>query len=283
MSGYLLVFIAAVLWAFIGVFSKAILEAGVSSMEIAFWRATIAGILFLIHAGVKKELKLQKKGDAPIFIAFALFGVTVFYSSLILAIDAGSISLAYILLYSAPAWVVLLAFLLLKEAITPKKIILLALALAGVILVSLDNSSSIAVNPTAIFWGLLAGLSYASYYIFGKWILGRYKVITIYAFILPIGALGLLPFVHFSPKTPITHLYILAVSFLSTYLAYLVYFTGLKKIEASKAVMVATVEPVISAILASIFFAEILGIKGIIGGLFILFASFLSLDFSKKS
>ncbi|HHO56378.1 MAG TPA: EamA/RhaT family transporter [Trueperaceae bacterium] len=282
MSGYLLVFIAAVLWAFIGVFSKAILEAGVSSMEIAFWRATIAGILFLIHAGVRKELKLQKKVDIPIFIAFALFGVTLFYASLILAIDAGSISLAYILLYSAPAWVVLLAFFLLKETITIKKLVLLAVALSGVVLVSLDKSDSIAVTPTAIFWGLVSGLSYASYYIFGKWILGRYKVITIYAFILPIGALGLLPFVHFSPKTPITYLYILAVAVLSTYLAYLVYFTGLKKIEASKAVMVATVEPVISAALAAIFFSEALGINGIIGGGLVLLASFLSLDFTKK-
>lgn len=281
MSGYLLVFSAAVLWAFIGVFSKAILEAGVSSMEIAFWRAAIAGILFLIHASLKKELKLQKKSDAPIFIAFALFGVTLFYSSLILAIDAGSISLAYILLYSAPAWVVLLAFFLLKESLNTKKIVLLAVALAGVILVSLDKSDSIAVNPTALFWGLIAGLSYSSYYIFGKWILDRYKVITIYAFILPIGALGLLPFVRFSAKTPITYLYILAVALLSTYLAYFVYYSGLKKIEASKAVMIATVEPVISAVLAAIFFAESFGIRGIIGGGLILLASFLSLNFKK--
>jgi len=282
MSGYLLIFTAAVLWAFIGVFSKAILESGVSSLEIAFWRACIAGMLFLIHAGLKKELKLQKRSDAAIFIAFALFGVTVFYASLILAIDAGSISLAYILLYSAPAWVVLLAFLLLKETLNAKKLILLAVALSGVILVSLDKSDSIAVNPTAIFWGLIAGISYASYYIFGKWILGRYQVITIYAFILPIGALGLLPFVHFSPKTPITYLYILAVAILSTYLAYFVYYSGLKKIEASKAVMIATVEPVISAVLAAIFFSEVLGISGIVGGILILTASFLSLGLEPK-
>ncbi len=282
MSGYLLIFTAAVLWAFIGVFSKAILESGVSSLEIAFWRACIAGMLFLIHAGLKKELKLQKKTDAAIFVAFALFGVTVFYASLILAIDAGSISLAYILLYSAPAWVVLLAFLLLKETLNAKKLILLAVALSGVILVSLDKSDSIAVNPAAIFWGLIAGISYASYYIFGKWILGRYQVITIYAFILPIGALGLLPFVHFSPKTPITYLYILAVAILSTYLAYFVYYSGLKKIEASKAVMIATVEPVISAVLAAIFFSEVLGISGIVGGILILTASFLSLGLEPK-
>ncbi len=251
-------------------------------MEIAFWRAAIAGFLFVIHAAYKKELKLKKTSDIYIFIAFALFAVTIFYSSLILSIEAGSISLAYILLYSAPAFVVILAFLILKEAISLRKIALLLVAIIGVILVSLDKSKSISVNPAALFWGLLAGLSYSSYYIFGKWILGRYQVVAIYAYILPIGALGLLPFVSFHNKDLKSVLFILAIAILSTYLAYFVYYSGLKKMEASKAVMIATVEPVISAILAAIFFAEALSIKGIIGGGFILLASFLSVDTKRR-
>ena len=278
MPAYLLIFTAAVLWAFIGVFSKTVLDAGISPIEIAFWRAAIAGSLFLIHATYKKELQLKKVNDIFIFIAFALFGVTIFYSSLILSIQAGSISLAYILLYSAPAFVVILAFLLLKEAITIRKIILLLVAIIGVILVSLDKSESISVNPTALFWGLVAGLSYSSYYIFGKWILGRYQVVAIYAYILPIGALGLLPFVDFHSKDLRSGMFILAIAVLSTYLAYFVYYSGLKRMQASQAVMIATVEPVISAVLAAIFFAEVLSLRGIIGGVFILLASFLSID-----
>ena len=49
-------------------------------------------------------------------------------------------------------------------------------------------------------WGLAAGVSYASYYIFGKWVLRRYAPVTIYAVVLPIGALGLLPRVKASTK-----------------------------------------------------------------------------------
>ena len=48
--GYLLVFVAAVLWGLIGFFSRTILDAGVGALEIAFWRAVLAGGAFAVHA-----------------------------------------------------------------------------------------------------------------------------------------------------------------------------------------------------------------------------------------
>ena len=276
MSGYVFVFTAAVLWSLIGIFSKGVLQAGVAPLEIAFWRAAIAGALFLGHAFLTGQLSVQSARDMVSFVGFALFGVTVFFSSLVLAIDTGGISLAFILLYSAPAFVVLAAWLLLGETLTRLKVVLVAVALLGIVLVSQDAGSGITVSATSLFWGLLSGLSYASYYIFGKWVLRRYAPVTIYALVLPIGALGLLPLVSFAPKPPHVWGLLILLAFLSTYLAYLVYYLGLKHVEASRAVLVATIEPVIAAGLATIIFGEQFGLLGMLGGLLVLLASALS-------
>ncbi len=276
MKAYLLVFAAAVLWGLIGVFSKGILDAGVGAIEIAFWRAALAGLAFVVHAAATRNLRLERGRDAGAFVSFALIGVTLFYASLIVAIDRGGISLAFILLYSAPAFVAVLAWLVLREALTAVKGALVGLALLGVVLVARDGGSGIVVSPASLFWGLTAGLSYASYYIFGKWLLRSYRPVTIYAFVLPLGALGLLPFVDFAPKTVGVWALLIVLSLVSTYLAYLLYFTGLRAAEASRAVLVATIEPVVAATLAALIFGERFGWAGLLGGAFILTAAVLS-------
>lgn len=277
--GYLLVALAALLWALLGVFSKRLLEAGVPSTEIAFYRAALAGLLFAVHAGLTGRLKLQRRSDALAFVAFALVGVTLFFTALNMAIDAGGVSLAFILLYTAPAFVAVLAALLLGERLTPVKATLVGLSIAGVALVAQSGGGGVTVTPVAVLWGLTAGLSYSSYYLFGKWVLRRYAVATTYAFVLPIGAAGLLPFVRFEAvrlATPALWLDIALMAVLSTYVAYLVYFLGLKRVEASRAVLVATVEPVVAAVLAAMLFGERLGVWGIVGAILVLGAAVLT-------
>ena len=157
-----------------------------------------------------------------------------------LAIDAGGVSLAFVLLYTAPAFVAVLAWPLLGERLTRRKATLVALAVAGVALVAQAGGGGVRATPAALGWGLAAGASYAAYYLFGKWVLHRYAPVTIFAVVLPLGALGLLPFVDFVPKDPVVWAWLVALGLVSTYLAYLVYYTGLRTTEASRAVLVAT-------------------------------------------
>jgi drug/metabolite transporter, DME family len=274
-SGYLLVFAAAVLWGLIGLFTRAVLDEGIAPLEIAFWRALFAGGAFALHASIIGRLALRDRRDGLILAAFALVGVTLFYGSLTLAIDTGGISLAFVLLYTAPAFVAVLAWPILGERLTPLKAGLVALALGGVVLVAMSGGGAegVRVTTTSLTWGLLSGISYASYYLFGKWVLARYATVTIYAVVLPIGALGLLPFVAFAPKSPQVWLLLVVLSLVSTYLAYLLYYTGLRTVEASRAVLVATIEPVVAAGLAAAFYGERLGPLGIAGAALILVAA----------
>lgn len=280
--GYGLVLVAAILWGIIGVLARGILDEGIGPIEIAFWRAALAGGLFVAHAAAVGRLGLEpasrrgKARDLAALVAFGLVGVTLFYAALNLAIDRGGVSLAFILLYTAPAFVAVLAWLLLGEALGRAKLVLVAVAMAGVALVATDRGAGIQVSPASLAWGLAAGASYASYYIFGKWILSRYRPVTVYAIVLPVGALGLLPLVDFAPKSPSVWLLLAILATLSTYVAYLAYFVGLERVEASRAVLVATVEPVVAAALAGLVFGERFGVAGFVGGCLVLAAAALS-------
>lgn len=280
--GYPLVLVAALLWALIGIIAKGILSAGVGPIEIAFWRAALGGALFLAHAAVAGRLALEPAGtlgklrDLGALVGFGLVGVTLFFASLNIAIDRGGISLAFILLYTAPAFVAVFAHLLLREPLGRTKLALVGVAMLGVVLVASDRGSGIDVSVASVAWGLAAGASYASYYIFGKWILGRYQPVAIYAVALPVGAIGLFPLVDFAPKTPTVWLLLAVLAVVSTYLAYLAYFTGLKRVEASRAVLVATIEPVVAAVLAAWVFGERFGVLGVAGSALVLVAAALS-------
>jgi drug/metabolite transporter, DME family len=278
-TGYLWVFAAALLWSLIGPFSRTVLDAGVGPLEIAFWRALIAGAAFALHALLTRQARLRPwpagGADLAALAAFALIGVTLFYAALALAIDAGGISLAFVLLYTAPAFVVLLAWPLLGEPLSRRKLLLVGLAMVGVALVArAGDGAGVSVSVAAIAWGLASGASYASYYLFGKWVLARYAPVTVFAWVLPLGALGLLPLVRFAPaKPPEAWLWLVVLSLVSTYLAYLAYYTGLRRTEASRAVLVATVEPVAAALWAAALFGERLGWWGWAGAALVLAAA----------
>jgi len=276
-AGALLVLAAALLWSLVGPFSRVVLDAGVSPLEIAFWRATIAGAAFVLHAVLAGHARLRPwpagGHDLAALAGFALVGVTLFFASLVLAIDAGGISLAVVLLYTAPAFVVLLAWPLLGETPTPRKLLLVALALLGVALVTRAGGGGVTVSTASLAWGLAAGASYASYYLFGKWVLERYRPVTVFAWVLPIGALGLWPLVDFAPKDGATWAWLVLLGLVSTYLAYLAYYSGLRRTEASRAVLVATVEPVAAALWAAALFGERLGWWGWAGAALVLAAA----------
>ncbi|MEX2535464.1 MAG: DMT family transporter [Trueperaceae bacterium] len=275
-SGYLLILCAAILWGLIGMISKGIFAEGISALEVAFWRALLGGGLFVAHAAAQRRLVLSRRLDALPLAGFAVVGVSLFYASLILAIDTGGISLAFILLYTAPLFVIVAAWLVLGERLTTHKLVLAPLALVGITLVSIGGGLGIVANATSIFWGLVAALTYASYYIFGKLFLERYRPVTIYAWVLPIGAACLFPFVSFAPKSAAAWGLLALLAIFSTYLAYLVYYTGLARVEASRAVLVATAEPVVAVALAALLFGERFGALGMAGAGLILATAVLA-------
>ena len=261
--GYAFVLLAAVLWGVIGPVSRVALRDGVLPLEIAFWRALIAGGCYAAHALALGRTRVERR-DLPAVVAFGVVGVAAFFGAYQIAVQTGGAALASVLLYTAPAWVAVFSALFLRERMTDRKLAAVALAMAGVagIAVAGGGGGGVRLSPAALFWGLLSGWTYALYYLFGKRYFPRYHTATLFLYALPIGALALLPFVRFTPKTAAAWTAIVFLALVPTYGAYLLYSAGLRRIEATRAATVATLEPVVAAIAAYLAWNERMSAAG---------------------
>ena len=274
--GILCVLGAAVLWAFIGLFTPALLDLGVSAVEIAFWRALGGGLCFAVHGAIAGGLRPASARDAVELSAFGLVAVGVFYVALARAVELGGVSFAWILLYTAPAWVALAAVTLLREHVDRVRMALVVATMAGVALVAVGGGEGITVTGGSVVWGLLAGLSYASWYVGAKRFLPRYSAVAISAWTLVVGALVLLPLAGVRSHPPTAWLLLLGLSVIATYLPVLLYYTGLRTVDASRAAIVATIEPIVALGIGATVGAERLSVVAAIGAVVVLAAAALA-------
>jgi DME family drug/metabolite transporter len=271
--GYFWIWAAALLWGILGPVSRAAFDEGIAPLEVAFWRAALTWACFGIHAAITHQVRLARRDIVPV-LAFAVSGVAMFYGSYQLAIKNGGAALASVLLYTAPVWVTIMSRIFFKERITLLKIIAVAMTVVGVAAVSVDGgrmgTGAVSVGVTAIGYGLLAGFCYSVYYIFGKYFSGRYSSPNLFLYMLPVGALCLLPWVTFSPKSPAAWMSLGAVAVISTYGAYFCYYNSLKYLEPSRASVSATLEPVVAAVVAFFWWGEVMGATGYMGSVLII-------------
>jgi drug/metabolite transporter, DME family len=260
---------AAVLWASIGPASRFSLDGGLDPLELAFWRGILGGVFFGAHAAARGRFRIARQ-DVPAVVAFALVGVTLFYAAFFEAVRTGGAALAAVLLYTAPVWVIFASALWLNERVTVRKLVAVAVILAGVALVALSSGAGVRFSGAAFVWGLLSGVAYATYYLFGKRYFGPYDASTIFLYAMPVGALALIPWIDWSAKSTTDVWVILYLSAVPTYAAYLLYSIGIQRIEAGRAATVAAIEPVVAAALAWLFWREVLGWWGYAGAVLVI-------------
>lgn len=259
--GYLYVVLAAVLWGLIGPASRVALVEGIDPLEIAFWRAALAAVLFGGHVVAIRRVRVAR-ADLPAVLAFGVVGIALFYASYMQAVRLGGASLAAVLLYTAPVWVALLAWLAGWETLGARKGLALALTLLGVAGLARSAGGEVRVGAGGILWGLVAGWAYATHYVFGKRYFPRYPTPTLFLYALPVGAVGLLPFFRFHPKSAAAWAVLVFLAVVPTYGSYLLYSAGLRRVEATRAATVATIEPVVAAIAAYLAWGERLSVAG---------------------
>ncbi|WP_135257028.1 DMT family transporter [Thermus caldilimi] len=273
--GYLYLLLAAFLWGLIGPVSRLAFQEGLTPLAVAFFRAGIAWVFFGLHALFLRQVRVEKRDVLPLLF-FGLVGVSLFYGSYQLAVVYGGAALASVLLYTAPAWVALLSLVVLKEPLDRTGLWAVALTLLGVGLMGVGGGSGVRVLSLALFFGLLSGFTYALYYIFGKLYLPRYATPTLFLYALPVGALGLLPWVEFVPLSPRAMEALLFLGVFSTYGAYLAYYAGLRRLPATRASVVATLEPVVANLFAFLLFREVLSLWAYLGAGLVLLAVILT-------
>jgi len=180
-----------------------------------------------------------------------------------------------VLLYTAPAFVAVMGWAFLRERLGRRELLAVAGTLGGIALISLGGGQGVTVTPAALAWGLTAGFTYSLYYLYGKAFFTRYAPPALLAVALPVGAVVLLPFVTFTEKTPGAWGSLGAIAVFSTYLAYLAYSWGLRHLPATRASVIASLEPVVAATLAALLFGERLSVLALLGAALVIGAALL--------
>jgi drug/metabolite transporter, DME family len=274
--GFAFVLLAAVLWSLLAVFSTEAQRSGLSPVEISFWRAAGGGALFLIQVIATRQPRNVGRRDIGRLAGFAIVGVALFFAALNFTIRAGGVSLTFVLLYTAPAFVAIGAWPILGERPTRRGAMLVALVIGGVALVALGRGEGVRVSAESIGWGLTSGVAYSTYYLVAKPLFERLGVALTYSWAFLGGAVVLFPFVTFAEKSLRAWAALAAIVVLSTWGANLAYGTGVSLVPASGAVLVATIEPVLAVALGAVFYSERFAFTGLIGAALVVAAALIS-------
>ncbi|MGH2405908.1 MAG: DMT family transporter [bacterium] len=257
--GYGAVAGAALAWGTIGVAARAIFMAGLTPLDGATWRAVGAFSILLVYclATHRGALRVARR-DLALFAAYGAVSVAGFMTVYLTAIERTTIATAAVLLYTAPAWVVVLARVLFGESLTRMKLVAVLLTFAGSVLVAgAIGPGAVRLDAIGVLAGLCAGLTYGLYSIFGKIALRKYSPLTTVVYSLGFGALFLLVVSRGLPSVTSETLPALAyLIVIPTVVAYVLYTSGLRRVEAGRASIVATLEPVVAALAGTVILRE---------------------------
>ncbi len=274
--GYAMVVTAACLWATIGLFYRVLVaQYGLSNGVIVAYRAGIAAlVLGVVLLLVQPHALRVRRHDWGFFAGFGTIGVAAFYWCYIQATVRGPLAVAAVLLYTAPIWITLWAVWRDGERLDPRKATALALAFGGCALVAnIFDPANLRINGAALVFGVLSGLGYAAYSVCSAQGTQRgYGVWTVVAYSLGIGALVLFATQPLAQtlkpwQTLGAWPYLLGVALGPTLLAPICFTRGLQHVRTSSASIVATLEPVVAALLGVVAVVppEPLGVGQIVG------------------
>lgn len=269
----LFVLMASTLWAAMGIVTRYVAAIGFNTRQTAAVRISSAALCLVLFLAVtdRKKLKIELK-DLKWFLGTGLLSLFINNIAYAETVQRASLSVAVVLLYTAPFFVMVMSLVFFKEKLTARKITALLLSFTGCILVvglSGANVGDSALMTLAI--GLSAGFGYSLYSIFGKVLVGKYHSLTVTVYTFVIASAGTLlicnppdMFVKIGAnldKMPLT----VIGSVITLALPYVFYSIGLTYIESSKASIIASFEVVAASLFGVVLYHETLDAFNIVG------------------
>jgi drug/metabolite transporter (DMT)-like permease len=161
--GYAMVAVAATLFAVNGTVSKVILGAGISSGRLTELRCTGALVgLTLLLAATRPSAFAVRARELPLLLVLGIGGLALVQWSYFFAIDRLAIGIALLIQYLAPILVALFARFVLKETVRRRIWLALALSLGGLVLV-VELWHGGRLSGAGVAAAGLAAISYALY------------------------------------------------------------------------------------------------------------------------
>ena len=262
--GSILIILAGCFWGSMGIFVRKLGTYGFTSIQIVSIRVSLAALIFALVLFVKDRAGFRISiRDIPLFLGLGFGSILFFTVCYFTAITMMSLSTAAILLYTSPVWIMLMSVLFFHEKLDRRKLIALALAFAGCILVS--GISGDGVTTVGLLVGLGSGIGYGLYSILGTVALRRYSPYTVTTYTFIFAAIGSWVICRpkdmiakFSSATDISFLILFCclTALITAVIPFLAYTLGLERVEASKAGIIATIEPMVATLIGIAVFSE---------------------------
>ena len=259
----LCVLLAGTLWGSMGLFVRKLNAVGLYALDIVQLRIAISlvlvGLYLLIFARDKLRVRLR---DLWCFAGTGIVSLLLFSWCYFSGMQEASLSVMAVLLYTSPAFIMLLSVLLFREKLTRQKLLALVLTFAGCCLVSLVGGEH-KLSTVGILYGLGAGFGYALYSIFARYALDRgYSSNTINFYSCLLTAIGAV--IIWGAAQPLGVMFgswkgfglCTALGIVTCYLPYLLYTFGLTGLETGKASILASFEPVVATLVGIFVFHE---------------------------
>lgn len=195
-----------------------------------------------------------------------------------------------LLLYTYPAMVSVLAWLILKQRLSRTAALALALATAGCALVVGGPAALPAqaqIDPAGMAWGLAAALIYSLYIIAGTRVTANVPPLVASTYIISaaagvfLGAGTLGGTLNFAVDAG-AWAAMIGIALICTVLAIAAFFAGLARLGPGRASILSTVEPIVTFLLAALVLGEAISLIQIAGGALIL-SAVLVLQWPRKA
>jgi drug/metabolite transporter (DMT)-like permease len=287
-AGYAMALGAGTLFAVNGTVSKVILESGLSSLRLTEVRCTgaVLGLLLIILATRPEALRTNRR-ELLFLAVFGVFGVALVQLFYFLSIHRLEIGVSLLIQYLGPLLVALFAFFVLKEHVRGRLWVALALALGGLTLV-VDIWHGVSLDGLGVLFALCSAVTFAGYMLLAERAVGRRDPISLlcfgflfatafwaiaqpwwsFPFDVPgrsVSLLGRLSDVHAPIWLLLTWMIVLG-----TILPFFLIVGSMRHITATRAGILAMVEPVVASAVAYGWLGETLNGQTLIGGAVVL-------------
>ncbi|MBO0959644.1 EamA family transporter [Neobacillus sp. MM2021_6] len=279
---YMMTIAGAVCWGLIGLLIAPLYARGFTAWDVVAIRGifTFVILILVMTAFYREQLRTRLK-DHLFFACAGIFSIALFNFFYFEVFSQSSLSLAVTLLYTGPLFVTILSRIFFKEPLTIRKGWALALAITGcAFVVGLLPFGQDEIQMKTLLMGILSGFCYALYSIFSKPVTKRYSALTITTYTFLYTSLFMLLTSDIRNKLDqfqYIDVWVSAVllALVATVAAFLLYTSGLKHLEASKASILATMEPIIAVITGVLFLGEHLRGWQVLGIALVLYSAIL--------
>ena len=272
----ILLILVMIVWGSLGVFTRSI---PLSAVSLAFLRALIALPVLFIAMKMKKREKIKLSWLIPYIISGVLLGLgwlTLFYG-----FKHTSISSAVIIYNMCPIYVMILAPVILKEAISKVQIAVISISFIGLVFV-VGNNLLDGYGYMGILLSAPSGMMYAAIVLINRSIKRRLDNQTATFIQIATATIVLLPFALLDGDVftlgnleNISIIYIILLGVLHTGVAYTMFFSVYQHMKSVEIVSYSFLEPLFGILFSVIFIGEKLTLPQIIGGVLIIGSAYI--------